>query len=142
MAEKIGTVLLIDDNPHGMTARKLVLESEGYCAITAASGEEGLQRFDEQRVDCVVTDYRMPAMSGLEVLQRLRERRPSVPVVILSGYVQRVGMTCESTGADAVIAKGPHEENELVRALGRLVRKGPAAESRVAAAVASANTMG
>lgn len=142
MADTIGTVLLIDDNPHGLPARKHVLELQGYRAITAGSGEEGLERFEEQPVDCVVTDFRMPQMTGLEVLKQLRERRPSVPVVILSGYAARVGMTRESTGADAVIAKGPHEESELVRTIGRLVRKRPGRAGLPIAQAASGHTMG
>ena len=67
----------------------------------------------------------MPEVSGLEVLQKIRERNKRVPVVILSGYAEKLGLTQKSTGADAVLAKGPTEAQDLVRAVARLLKKKP-----------------
>ena len=116
-------ILLIDDNRHGLMARRTLLEEAGYRVETAKDGKEGLEKFSAGTFDVVVTDFRMPHTGGAEVLQRVREIDPRVPVVILSGYVKRLGLTEESTGADLVLAKGPTEAQELVRAVARLLRK-------------------
>ena len=118
-------ILLIDDNKHGLVARRSVLEDLGYAVETARSGRAGLEKFDREPFDLVVTDYRMPEVSGLEVLQEIRERNKRVPVVILSGYAEKLGLTQKSTGADAVLAKGPTEAQDLVRAVARLLKKKP-----------------
>lgn len=116
-------VLLIDDNRHGLMARRTVLEEAGYRVETAKDGKEGLEKFASAGFDVVVTDFRMPHAGGAQVLQQVRETDPRVPVVILSGYVKSLGLTEESTGADAVLSKGPTEAQDLVRAVARLLRK-------------------
>ena len=118
-------ILLIDDNKHGLVARRNVLEDLGYAVETAKSGRSGLAKFDREPFDLVVTDYRMPEVSGLEVLQEIRRRNKRVPVVILSGYAEKLGLTEKSTGADAVLAKGPREAQDLVRVVARLLKKKP-----------------
>ena len=118
-------ILLIDDNKHGLIARRNVLEDLGYAVETAESGRSGIEKFDREPFDLVVTDYRMPEVSGLEVLQKVRERNKRVPVVILSGYAEKLGLTQKSTGADAVLAKGPTEAQDLVRAVARLLKRRP-----------------
>jgi CheY-like chemotaxis protein len=116
-------VLLIDDNRHGLMARRTLLEEAGYSVETARDGNEGIEKFAGAAFDVVVTDYRMPHGGGAQVLEQVREINPRVPVVILSGYVTLLGLTEGSTGADAVLSKGPTEGQDLVRAVARLLRK-------------------
>lgn len=118
-------ILLIDDNKHGLIARRKLLEDAGYQVETARGGREGLEKFQQQPFDVVVTDYRMPDVRGSKVVSKIHEQHPHVPVVILSGYVEPLGLTQESTGADAVLAKGPREDRDLVRTIARLIRKTP-----------------
>lgn len=128
-------ILLIDVNVHGLVARKAGLEEHGYQVVTAKGGCEGLEKFERQRFDLVVTDHRMPDLGGCQVLARIRELSPTTPIVILSGFAQKLGLTEESTGADAVLMKGPSEMDDLVRTIARLVKHKPA---RARAATASA----
>jgi CheY-like chemotaxis protein len=122
-------ILLIDDNRHGLIARRTVLEEAGYQVETAKDGKEGLEKFAATAYDVVVTDFRMPHAGGAEVLKRVRQADPRVPVVLLSGYVRHLGLSEESTGADVVLAKGPTEAQDLLRAVARVLRKKkPAAE--------------
>jgi CheY-like chemotaxis protein len=116
-------VLLIDDNRHGLIARRTLLEEAGYRVETAKDGKEGLEKFAAAAFDVVVTDFRMPHGGGTRVLQQIRDADPRTPVVILSGYVRLLGLTEESTGADVVLSKGPTEGQDLVRAVARLLRK-------------------
>jgi CheY-like chemotaxis protein len=116
-------VLLIDDNRHGMIARRTVLEEAGYEVETAKDGREGLEKFAAAAYDVVVTDFRMPNAGGAEVLKQVRLADRRVPVVLLSGYVRHLGLNEESTGADVVLAKGPTEAQDLLRAVARVLRK-------------------
>jgi CheY-like chemotaxis protein len=116
-------ILLIDDNRHGLPARRCALQEAGYEVETAGGGDAGLKKFFDGQFDAVVTDYRMPEVNGSEVLRVVREHNGRIPVVILSGQTKQLGLTEQSTGADAVLAKGPAEERDLIRAIDRLVRK-------------------
>jgi CheY-like chemotaxis protein len=130
MGQKQPRILLIDDNRHGMVARRELLESKGFDVQTAASGASGLRAFDESEFDVVVTDYRMPKMGGREVLQAIRVSRPQVPVVILSGCIEQLGLKDElSEIADAVLFKGPSELDDLLRTVSKLVKRGAGSAS-------------
>ena len=119
---------MIDDNPHGLAARKSLLADKGYAVTTAQSGEEGLRCFDstfaDEPFDLVVTDYRMPGVWGGDVARRVKSANPNLPVIILSGYAVPLALTPESTGADIVLAKGPREQHELVQAIESLLPAG------------------
>ena len=119
-------ILLVDDNALGMKARKQVLEELGYKISTAASGDDALEHFGRQKFDLVVTDYKMPRMDGLELIERLRKKVPELPIILISGYVDALGLSEQNTNADAVIQKSANEVAHLVRAVARLLRQKPA----------------
>jgi CheY-like chemotaxis protein len=125
-------ILLVDDNSNGLSARRSVLEELGYRLYTAANGVEALEQFSRHKIDLVVTDYKMPRMDGLELIVRLRKQSPDVPVILISGFVDALGMSEGSTGADVVIQKSANEVSHLVRAVARMLRrkKPPASEAR------------
>ena len=65
----------------------------GYDVVEASSGEEALRLIDDGlRPDLVVTDHLMPGMTGVELARALRARRPSLPLLIISGYAEEDGM--------------------------------------------------
>jgi CheY-like chemotaxis protein len=113
-------ILIVDDNRDGLVVRRLLLEEIGYEVQIALSGEEGLKLYQSHRFDVVVTDFKMPRMNGIELIQRLRTLNPNARVVLLSGFVDPLGLTEDSTGADVVLAKSSHEPQQLVRAVKRL----------------------
>jgi CheY-like chemotaxis protein len=116
------SILLVDDNNHGLIARKAVLEELGYATVTAKSGEEALELFGKSRFDVVVTDFRMPCMDGRELIRAIRKAEPATHIILLSGFVDCLGLTEQSTGADVVIAKSAGEIRHLVRSVDRLLR--------------------
>jgi CheY-like chemotaxis protein len=122
----LGSILLVDDNKLGLSARRSVLEELGHRISTASNGVDALEQFGSRRFDLVVTDYKMPRMDGLELIVGLREIAPDLPVILISGFVDSLGLNEESTGADVVIQKSANEVSHLVRAVGRLLRKKPA----------------
>ena len=113
-------ILLIDDNRHGLAARRTLLEQLGHKVTLASGGQDGIDQFLSEKFDLVVTDYRMPDISGQQVIRKIRQAGSSVPIVMLSGYVEALGLTEQSTGADLVLTKGPGEVRELLRAVERL----------------------
>ncbi len=121
----LGKVLLIDDNRFGQSARRDILEEAGYKVVTAESGARGLECIEASAAgtsfNLVITDYRMPSMRGDEVVQRIRELQPDLPLVILSGQVKALGLTPESTGADVVLAKGPREQDDLTATVAAVI---------------------
>lgn len=126
-------VLLVDDNQDGLLVRRALLEEVGYTVEVAHNGEEGFELFQASNFDVVVTDYRMPLMNGVELIARIRQTNPSARIVLLSGFVEPLGLTEENTGADSVIAKSANEPGHLMRAVKRLLnagkRKPPASQA-------------
>lgn len=119
-------ILLVDDNANGLAARKSVLEELGYLIVTSTSGSDALEQFTAREpFDLVVTDYKMPRMDGLELIGRLRKHTPGLPIVLISGYVDTLGMNEASTGADVVIQKSANEVSHLIRSVNRLLRRKP-----------------
>ena len=116
-------ILLVDDNRLGRIARQAVLEESGHRITTAADGTEALEQFCQGKFDLLITDYRMPRMNGLELIRQVRELDSTLPVILISGYAEALGLTEANTGADAVIPKSAHEVQHLVRSVNRLLRR-------------------
>ena len=117
------SILLIDDNKSGLLARKHVLEEAGYKVSTANTPEDGLRQFAESAYGLVITDYKMPRMNGAQVIAALRAQRADLPIIIVSGQVDALGLTEQNTSADAVIAKSATEVTQMVRAVARLLAR-------------------
>jgi len=79
-------ILFVDD--HEILARLSceILETQGYRAECAFSGNEALQKFAREKYDILITDYRMDDMNGLELAKRIRLQAPEIPIVVVSGY--------------------------------------------------------
>ena len=122
---KVFRILLVDDNKHGLIIRKSVLEEQGYKVFPCSSPEDALIEFNQQEFDLIVTDYRMPRMTGIELISAIRAIRPSIPIVLVSGVVDVLGLDEKATGADIVIPKSSTEATHLVRAVKRLLTAAP-----------------
>ena len=118
-------ILLVDDNHLGLVARKMILQEQGYGVDTALSGEEAWEIFQKTRFDVVVTDYRMGGMDGLQLIRLIRSSESPARIVLLSGFIECLGMTEESTGADEVLRKSNKEVPELLRAVKKLLHHPP-----------------
>lgn len=80
------TVLLADDDESLRRVVEYNLREDGYEVLTAADGRTALQRFQESRVDLVLTDVRMPEMTGFELLTHLKTMQPDLPVIVLTAH--------------------------------------------------------
>jgi len=82
----IRKVLVVDDDPVVGKSFDRVLSGKGYAVITAGSAQEALNKLEAEDYDVVFTDIKMPGMSGLEMAERVKQRHPWLPVVIVTGY--------------------------------------------------------
>ena len=120
-----GHILLVDDNKLGLSARRSVLEELGHRITTAPNGVDAFEQFTSDKFDLVVTDYKMPRMDGLELIARIRKTSPGVPVILISGFVDALGLSEENTGADVVIQKSANEVSHLIRSVTRMLARPP-----------------
>lgn len=132
-------LLLVDGNKSGLAARKSVLLEAGYTVKTSASAEDALELFGRFPFQLVITDYQLPGMSGADFMREVRSRNAALPVVLISGFADALGLHEANTGADIVIQKSANEITHLVRAVKRLLNRKPARKPIAAAAAAGAD---
>jgi signal transduction histidine kinase/CheY-like chemotaxis protein len=85
-------LLIVDDDPTVRHTLANLLRSAGHEVIEADGGSEGLARLADSSVDLVLTDLGMPGVSGWDIARASRERRPGLPVVLLTGWGDQPGM--------------------------------------------------
>jgi CheY-like chemotaxis protein len=85
---KTRTLLLVDDEDNIVASLRRLLRRDGYTIVTASGGEEGLRRLAEHEVDVIVSDQRMPGMTGVEFLHRAKALYPNTVRMVLSGYTE------------------------------------------------------
>ena len=113
----MSVVLVIDDEPIVRDLMVEILDEAGYETAGAETAERGLDLLEDERVSLVVSDIHMPGLSGLELLEEVRIRRPSLPVVLVTGAGTYSNLTeALSRGADGFVMK-PFSHAELERAV-------------------------
>jgi len=81
------TILIVDDEA---IIRDLCSKAlKGYRILEAANGNDALAMFDKHSVDVILTDVMMPGMNGIELLKRLKEREPTLVVIVMTGYAEK-----------------------------------------------------
>ncbi len=80
------TILVVDDEKSIRDSIKMILEYEGYTTLFAENGQQALQKLGAEPVDGVLLDVKMAGMDGLEVLQKVKEKRAETPVIMISGH--------------------------------------------------------
>jgi two-component system NtrC family response regulator len=80
------TVLIVDDEKNYPLILSAVLEDEGFETLVANSGQEALGILESADIDLVLTDMKMPRMDGIELLARIKERDPDLPVIMMTAY--------------------------------------------------------
>lgn len=77
-------ILVIDDEPVLRDSLEVALKTSGYEVLTARTGEEGLERFKKESPDLVLLDHWLPGINGDEVLRKIKEEDPEIPVIIMT----------------------------------------------------------
>ena len=116
-------VLVIDDDPGVRDYMEALVSRQGYEVFAAVDGEEALRNLDTTRPDLVTLDVVLPGMDGLQTLDKLKQRLPDVPVVMLSGHGQaRNIVEAMRRGASDFLRK-PFEVEELELAFQKALEK-------------------
>ena len=104
-------ILCVNDNEQELSVLKFMLATNGYRVVSATSGQEAIAVFAGTSVDLVLTDYAMPQMDGNQLVDRLKQIAPHVPMILL-GDLQK--MSGEIHAADALLAKKNCSTQELL----------------------------
>ncbi|HVO19682.1 MAG TPA: sigma-54 dependent transcriptional regulator [Anaeromyxobacter sp.] len=83
---KASRILVVDDDPASRDLLRRVLATEGHQVVTAGDGREALAEMGRQPAELVVSDIRMPELDGVQLLERLREAAPEVPVILVTAF--------------------------------------------------------
>ncbi len=116
-------ILIVEDEPAMVAGLRDNFEFEGYQVVSANDGSEGLARALADSPDLVLLDVMMPKMSGLEVCKRLKAKRPSMPIIMLTARGQEVDKVVGlELGADDYVTK-PFSIRELMARVKAVLRR-------------------
>ncbi len=119
----MSTVLVVDDEKNYLVVLEDLLEDEGYNVLTASSGAEALELIAQSPVDTVLSDIKMPGISGIELLDRILAIDPDLPVILMTAFAE-VDQAVEAMKKGALdhIQK-PFDNRDVRRAVARGVEK-------------------
>ena len=116
------TILVIEDDLSLREVLCTVLQTSGFSVLSAESAEESLPIFATERIDCVLADFKLPAMNGIELLRKVRETLPKVPYVLMTAFGSvAVAVEAMKSGATDYIAK-PFEPAALATMLRDVIK--------------------
>jgi CheY-like chemotaxis protein len=104
-------ILCVDDNEQELSVLKFMLATNGYRVVSAGTGQEAIDIFIQIQVDLVLADFAMPRMNGSQLVDRLKQIAPHIPMILL-GDPQKIGS--EIYAADALLAKRNCSPQELL----------------------------
>ncbi len=117
-------ILVVDDEESIRDLCARVLTRAGYAVVTAPSGEEAVARLAQDSFDLLISDIRMPGISGLEVLERAKATFPQIRVVLITGFGTPQMLTrAQQSGADRILTK-PFNPIELLAAVRESLPRG------------------
>ena len=121
--QKRTKILVVDDSPSTLEVIKRNLEAADYEVFTASSVEQAITFLEQSSVDLVITDIKMPKVSGLELLKYLKENVKGTEIMIITGYPSIKGaVNAVKDGAEDYLAK-PFTDEELLSAVSKMIEK-------------------
>lgn len=116
------TILLADDDENLRRVLEFQLTEAGYKVLTAQDGAQALEIFTQNDFDCVVTDLRMPKLSGLEFLEKIKASSAQIPVIVITAFGEvETAVAAMKAGAFDYINK-PFNRDEILLTLERAVK--------------------
>jgi response regulator RpfG family c-di-GMP phosphodiesterase len=126
VTEIVPTLLLVDDEERILGAMRRTLRREGYEILTAPNARDALEILGAHSVDILLSDQKMPGMSGVDLLAEVARRRPRTVRILLTGWPEDVPPALrEAIGLHALIAK-PWDDGVLKQTLRDALAKRPA----------------
>jgi two-component system, LuxR family, response regulator FixJ len=116
-------VYVVDDDTDVLGSLRFLLESDGFDVRTFRSGAALLNAIAMDEADCFVIDYKMPAMSGIDLANRLRKRDVATPIILITGYPDvNISKKAAAAGINHVVLK-PHLEESLLTEIRGAIRE-------------------
>jgi len=113
-AQQVQTLLLVDDEINILNALSRTLRRDGYRIVTATCAEEALEILGRDAIDVIVSDQRMPGITGTELLSKVKEMHPEIVRIVLSGYTDLDAITdAINQGAIYKFLTKPWDDEEL-----------------------------
>jgi two-component system response regulator FixJ len=113
-------VAILDDDPSVRAALLRLLKAADMAAQAYATSDELFEAVTLKRPDCLLLDLQMPAMSGLDVLKSLNQRRIRIPTIVITGYDEKTSRTaCMNAGAIAYLLK-PLDADRLIQTIEKI----------------------
>ncbi|MBI5816489.1 MAG: response regulator [Nitrospinae bacterium] len=120
--EKVKTILIVDDEREILRLLERLITREGYRALTASSAIDAFMHVQENKVDLVISDIRMPGMDGLELIGQIHDLDPTIPAIVISGYgTFETVIDAVKRGAFFFLNK-PFESHDLLEAVKKGLR--------------------
>ncbi len=120
----MATILIVDDEQDILDQLPSIIQRWGYKPLTAANGFEALKVFENNQVDLIVSDIRMPEMDGLQLLQKVQDIDKQCPVIFLTGYPSDdTAIEAMHAGADDYLVKPVNYDELKLRLEKSLERK-------------------
>jgi two-component system response regulator AtoC len=117
----MASILVVDDDQNIRKVLRELLDKEGFNVATASDVDKALPLIDAQDLDLIVTDLKMPGKSGMDLLTLCHEKRPAVPVIMITAFGNvEAAVTAMKKGAYDFITK-PFDENELLNVIEKAV---------------------
>jgi two-component system NtrC family response regulator len=117
----MNTVLIVDDERNYLAVLEELLSEEGYQVITAEGAKSGLECIEENDLDVVITDMKMPGMDGMEFMERIRLRQPDLPVIMMTafGSVEKAVEAMRKGAFDYILK--PFKNEQLKLTIGKAI---------------------
>ena len=119
-------ILIVEDNPQNMKVELMTLRPHGYTLLQATDGEEALQIAMRDKPDLIIMDIQLPKMSGLEVIERLRQMPDfsRIPIIAVTAYAMKGDKEkVIEAGCDAYLSK-PINTRELPKVVAEMLSGG------------------
>ncbi len=116
-------ILVIDDEQIVHESCNRILTEEGYEVKNAFTGQEGFKKIEEEQFDLVITDLKMPGISGMEALKKIKKDNPNIGIVMVTGYsTAETAVEAMKLGAFDYLPK-PFTPDELISVINKAVEK-------------------
>ena len=116
--KKLNSILIIDDDDSVRNSLSSYLEDSGFLPFTACDGKQGIKAFEQENIDLVLVDLRMPEMDGYEVIKHLHKKSPQTPLIVVSGASEiQTAIETMKIGAWDYLVKPIREMSALVYAI-------------------------
>jgi CheY-like chemotaxis protein len=113
-------ILVVEDEPFVRSVCARILRTAGHKVSLAEGGARALELFEQESFDLLITDVMMPGMTGAELVDRLRKKGTDVPVLFMSGYMER-SMAQEGELPDGHLLRKPFTGDELTTGVRKLL---------------------